>query len=89
MTTTNAAPRQEPPLKSRAIAALAAAPLVLLATSGCSLPDPCARLAPPTAQELAVVAGGAEVERTVDLPGAGRGRASCDLIDGRWTRETT
>lgn len=52
----------------------------VLTLSACTTSNPCATLTPPTAQELAVVASGAEVEREV-------GSTECDLVDGVWTRE--
>lgn len=61
------------------IALAATAALASLALSGCTA-NPCATLPPPTPQELAVVAAGAEVEREV-------GSTECDLIDGAWSRE--
>jgi hypothetical protein len=63
----------------RAVACTAAL-LVALAVGGCNVPDPCARLAAPTPNEIATVQGGAEVERP-------SGGTDCDLLDGRWQQE--
>lgn len=64
---------------STALSVLAA--LGCLTVSGCT-PNPCTTLAPPTPQELAVVASGAEVEREI-------GSTECDLVGDIWTRETS
>jgi len=61
-----------------ALAAVAAA----LTLTGCRWPaDPCETVPAPTPVELAAAAGGAQVEREI-------GAVECDLVDGRWTRET-
>ncbi len=67
-------------MSPRTPAALLAATAATLALTGCNSVSPCATLAPPTAQELAVVQAGAEVEREVD-------GAECDLVGGVWTEE--
>lgn len=51
-----------------------------LVLTGCNSESPCGRLGPPTAQELAVVQAGAEVEREID-------GFECDLVGGVWTEE--
>lgn len=54
--------------------------MAAILVTGCKTPNPCETLAPPTPNELAVVASGAEVEREI------RG-AECDLVNGSWDRE--
>jgi predicted component of type VI protein secretion system len=61
-------------------AALLVLAAMTAALTGCNSVSPCASLAPPTAQELAVVQAGAEVEREID-------GAECDLVGGVWTEE--
>ena len=67
-------------MSPRTPAALLAVTAVTLALTGCNSVSPCTRLAPPTAQELAVVQAGAEVEREIE-------GFECDLVDGVWTEE--
>lgn len=64
----------------RVLAAASVALVGALSLTSC-VEDPCRKLAPPNAAELAAVAAGAQVER--DTPNG----VECDLIDGRWQRE--
>lgn len=62
-------------------------PLVIVALAGAMTmtactEDPCLKLAPPTTAELAAVKAGAQVERD------GPNGTECDLVSGRWQRET-
>jgi len=50
--------------------------------TGCNVRNPCADLAPPTEQQMAVAAAGAEVEIEVS------DNVDCELVNGRWERET-
>jgi hypothetical protein len=67
-------------MRRRTTAVLIVTATAVLALTGCNSESPCGRLAPPTAQELAVVQAGAEVEREIE-------GAECDLVGGVWAEE--
>ena len=59
---------------------LAAVLIAMGALTGCQTPDPCGRLAPPTAAEIAAARGGAEVERELN-------DVECIVVGTRWQRD--
>jgi hypothetical protein len=66
----------------RALTLLAAASLATLLSAASCGKDPCAELAPPVKAETDAATAGAEVERELSSG------VDCELVNGRWQRET-